>query len=151
MLLRSQYTLEVFNAATVSWLAQAKKLHTQDFVLTLGGSTLGGAFREILFGLIFFKPFHRLAEGKVNEAITGRITYHGNPDSFTKSACEKITESTSANLQFAEDSTTDKVVDALKQLPEFELISSILPKEQVELLQQTFTSPIKQTNRGYNR
>ena len=73
MLLRSQYMLEVFNVADVSWPAETKKLHTQDFGLTLGGSTLDGAFRGILFGLIFFKSFLSLAECTANEAITGKL------------------------------------------------------------------------------
>jgi uncharacterized membrane protein len=116
-LLRSQYILELFDAAAVSWSAKAKKLQTQDFGLTLGWSTLDGAFREMLFGLIFFKPFHSLAEGIANEAIPGKITYYGNPDSFTKSGREKITKTRSVISLLTGDSTTDKVVDTLKQLP----------------------------------
>jgi len=51
---------------------------------------------------------------------------------------EKITEGTSAIFLLTGNSTTDKVVNALKQLTKFELILSNLSKEQEGLLRKTF-------------
>jgi uncharacterized membrane protein len=58
--------------------------------------------------------------------------------SSKKTVREKITEGTSAIFLLTGNSTTDKVVNALKQLTKFELISSNLSKEQEGLLRKTF-------------
>jgi uncharacterized membrane protein len=52
----------------------------------------------------------------------------------------KVTEGTSALFLLCGQVTTDRVVDAFKAAPKFELIASNLSKEQEERLKAAFAS-----------
>jgi uncharacterized membrane protein len=132
--LQSQYSIELFDATAVSLAAEEKKLGRQQFVPTLGWSTLDRVFWGMLFGLIFFAPFLGLATGTAIGAISGKITDYGINDNIIKSVHAKITDGTPTIFLLTDDSTSNKVVDAVKQMPKFELISLNPSKEREGLL-----------------
>ena len=51
---------------------------------------------------------------------------------------EKVTPGTSALFLLTQNAVTDKVVDAMKKGPKFEIVSTNLTKEQEEKLREEF-------------
>ena len=92
----------------------------------------------MLFGLIFFVPFFGAAVGGLMGALAGHFTDYGIDDKFIKEVRDKITPGTSALFLLTSDAVMDRVVDAAKTLPKFEIIATNLPKEQEEKLRAAF-------------
>jgi len=61
--LQREQLIQIADAATVSWPANAKKPKTRQLTNLAGAGALGGAFWGLLFGLLFFVPFLGLAIG----------------------------------------------------------------------------------------
>jgi uncharacterized membrane protein len=59
-------------------------------------------------------------------------------DSFIKDVRNKITPGTSALFLLTSDAVQDKVIDAAKTLPKFEIVATNLPKEQEDKLRAAF-------------
>ena len=90
------------------------------------------AFWGMLFGLIFFVPFFGAAVGGLMGLLAGHFTDYGINDHFIKDVRAKVTPGTSALFLLTSDAVIDRVVDAVKTLPKFEIVATNLPKEQEE-------------------
>src|SRR6478672_5575375 len=124
--LQRQNLITVQDAATVSWPEGAKKPKTKQANNLAGAGALSGAFWGMLFGLLFFIPFLGLAIGAAMGAIAGGMSDYGIDDNFIKSVRDKVTPGTSALFLLTSGATQDKVIDAFKTLPKFEIISTNL-------------------------
>src|SRR5690348_16545995 len=75
--LEKEHLIDVYDGATVSWEAGAKKPKTQQMHSTTAAGALGGSFWGFLFGLIFFVPLIGLAIGAAAGALGGALTHAG--------------------------------------------------------------------------
>lgn len=136
--LQKQSLITLQDAAIVAWPAGEKKPKTRQLSSTTGAGALSGAFWGMLFGLLFFIPFLGLAIGLAMGALAGHFADYGIDDKFIKDVRSKVTEGTSALFMLTSNAVVDKVADAFKTLPTFELISSNLTKEQEDKLKAEF-------------
>ncbi|MCS6882198.1 MAG: DUF1269 domain-containing protein [Oscillochloridaceae bacterium] len=136
--LQKQQLIQVLDAAVVSWPADKKKPKTRQLYSTAGAGALSGAFWGMLFGLLFLIPFLGMAIGAAMGALTGRFADYGIDDRFIKSVQEKVTPGTSALFLMSQAAVTDKVIEAMKSLPPFEIIQTNLSQEQEERLRAEF-------------
>jgi uncharacterized membrane protein len=136
--LQKQELIQVLDAAVVSWPADKKKPKTRQLQSTVGAGALGGAFWGMLFGLLFFIPFLGMAIGAAMGALMGNFTDYGIDDNFIKSVREKVTPGTSALFLLSQNAVTDRVVEAMKGLPTFEVVATNLSKEQEDKLRAEF-------------
>lgn len=136
--LQKQQLIQVLDAAVVSWPADKKKPKTRQLYSTAGAGALSGAFWGMLFGLLFLIPFLGMAIGAAMGALTGRFADYGIDDRFIKSVREKVTPGTSALFLMSQAAVTDKVIEAMKSLPPFEIIQTNLSQEQEERLRAEF-------------
>src|SRR5205085_12382363 len=105
--------------------------------LTAEGA-VDGAFWGMLFGFIFFVPFLGAAVGAAMGAISGHFADYGIGREFIEQVRGKVTEGTSALFLLVGQVTADRVVEAFKAAPKFEVIASNLSKEQEEKLKTAF-------------
>ena len=138
--LQTQNLIRVQDAAVVSWPSGAKKPNTRQMNNTTAAGAMGGAFWGLLFGLIFFMPLLGVAIGALSGALGGAMTDIGINDKFIKDTRDKVTEGTSALFLLSSDAVTDRIADAFKTLPEFELIASNLSNEQEAKLKEVFSA-----------
>ncbi|MGB3327996.1 MAG: DUF1269 domain-containing protein [Thermomicrobiales bacterium] len=136
--LRKQNLITLLDAAVVSWPEGAKKPKTHQMHNTTGAGALGGAFWGMLFGLIFFVPLLGAAIGATMGAISGSLTDVGINDDFIKQTREKVTPGTSALFLLSQNAVTDRIAEAFKGLPAFELIASNLSIEEEAKLKDVF-------------
>jgi uncharacterized membrane protein len=136
--LQRQELLQVQDAASVSWPVGRKNPKTKQAHNLAGPLALGGAFWGLLFGLLFFVPFFGMAVGAAMGALAGAMSDYGISDDFIKSVRDKVTPGTSAAFLLTSNATEDKVLNAFKTLPKFEIISTNLSKEQEDKLRETF-------------
>ncbi len=137
--LQSQELIQLLDGAVVTWPAGDKKPKTRQLHSTSGAGALGGAFWGLLFGLIFFIPLLGLAIGAGMGALMGSMADVGIDDNFIKQARDKITPGTSALFAYTANAVQDRVLDAIKQLPDQpELIQSNLSREQEDKLREVF-------------
>ena len=136
--LQKQALIKLHDAAIVTWPDGAKKPKTRQLVDLTGAGAWNGAFWGMLFGLIFFVPFFGAAVGALMGALAGHFADYGIDDNFVKDVRGKITPGTSALFLLTSDAVTDKVVDAAKTMPKFEIITTNLPKEQEQKLREAF-------------
>jgi len=99
-----------------------------------GAGAMGGAFWGMLFGLIFFVPLLGAAIG----ALQGSLIDVGIDDRFIKQTREKVTEGTSAVFLLSTNAVPDRVAEAFKDLPPFELVASNLSVEEETKLKDVF-------------
>ena len=138
--LQKQHLLEVLDAATVTWPKSKKKPKTRHGGdLTCAGAWYG-AFWGMLLGWIFFVPFFGAAFGAAVGALSGHFTDYGIGKDFLEQVRAKVTEGTSALFLLVGQVTTDRVVDAFKAAPKFEVIATNLSKDQEEKLKAAFAS-----------
>jgi uncharacterized membrane protein len=138
--LQKQQLLQLLDAATVTWPAGKKKPKTRHMGdLTCAGAW-DGAFWGMLFGLIFFMPFLGAAWGAAIGALAGHFADYGIGREFIETIRGKVTEGTSALFLLVGQVTTDRVVEAFKAAPKFEIIASNLSHEQEEKLKEAFAS-----------
>ena len=136
--LQEQEMITLEDAAVVSWPQGNKKPTTRQLHSTSGMGAMGGAFWGFLFGLIFFVPFLGAAIGAGMGALSGSLADVGISDDFIKQVRAKVTEGTSGLFLLLGAVTADKVVEAFKAAPHFELIASNLTHDQEEKLKEAF-------------
>ena len=138
--LQKQQLLELLDAATVTWPKGKKKPKTRHLGdLTCAGAW-DGAFWGMLFGLLFFMPFLGAAFGAAVGALSGHFADYGIGREFIDQVRGKVTEGTSALFLLLGQVTTDRVIEAFKSAPKFEIIASNLSHEQEEKLKAAFAS-----------
>src|SRR5262245_52352882 len=136
--LQKEHLLEVLDAATVTWPNGNKKPKTRHATdLTCAGAWYG-AFWGMLFGLLFFVPFLGAAFGAAVGALSGHFADYGIGREFIEQVRGKVKEGTSALFLLLGQVTTDRVIEAFKAAPRFEIIASNLSHEQEEKLKAEF-------------
>ncbi len=89
-----------------------------------------------------------MAVGAAMGALSGRFNDYGISDDFIKNIRARVTEGTSAVFLLTSGAVKDKVVEAAKSLPKFELISSNLSDEQEASLRAAFSGELTAAARG---
>jgi uncharacterized membrane protein len=136
--LQKQKLLQLLDAALVTWPEGAKKPRTRHAGdLTCAGAC-DGAFWGFLFGLIFFVPFFGAALGAAMGALNGHFADYGIGKEFIDQVRGKVTAGSSALFLLLGQVTADKVVEAFKTAPKFEVIASNLSHEQEARLKTAF-------------
>jgi uncharacterized membrane protein len=135
--LQEQSTIELEDAAVVSWPQGNKKPTIRQLHSMAGVGAVGGAFFGFLLGLIFFVPFLGASIGAGMGALTGSLGDIGIDDDFIKQVREEVTEGNSALFTLTSEAKLDKVVDELRQY-DFEIISTNLSEEQEKKLREAF-------------
>jgi uncharacterized membrane protein len=136
--LQKQALIKLHDAAIVTWPEGARKPKTRQLYDLTAAGAWDGAFWGMLFGLIFFVPFFGAAVGGLMGALAGHFSDFGIDDSFIKEVRSKVTPGTSALFLLTSDAVMDRVIDAAKALPKFEIVATNLPKEQEEKLKAAF-------------
>jgi uncharacterized membrane protein len=136
--LQKQQLLQILDAVTVTWPNGRKRPKTRQVGHMMVNSALDGAFWGMLLGFIFFVPVLGMAVGAAVGAIRGHFTDYGIDDSFIDDVRRKVTEGTSGLFLLLGSVTTDKVVEAFKSAPRFEIVSTNLTNEQEEKLKEAF-------------
>lgn len=138
--LQKQALIKLHDAAWVTWESGKRKPRTHQLhqLATIGA--LDGAFWGMLFGMLFFVPVVGLAIGTAMGALSGHFADYGIDDRFIKDVRSKVTEGTSALFILTSDAVPDRVIEAAKSLPKFEIISTNLPAEQEEKLRHAFAA-----------
>jgi uncharacterized membrane protein len=138
--LQKQQLLQMLDAAIVTWPKGKKKPKTRHLTnLTCEGAWYG-AFWGMLFGFLFFMPFLGAAIGGAMGALSGHFAEYGIGSEFIEQVRGKVKEGTSAMFLLLGQVTTDRVVEAFKGAPKFEIIASNLSHEQEDRLKAAFAS-----------
>jgi uncharacterized membrane protein len=138
--LQKQQLLELLDAAVVTWPSGNKRPKTRHLGdLTCRGAWYG-AFWGMLLGWIFFMPFLGAAWGAAVGALAGHFTDYGIGRDFIEQVRGKVTEGTSALFLLLGQVTTDRVVEAFKGVPPFEIIATNLSHEQEAKLKEAFAA-----------
>jgi uncharacterized membrane protein len=136
--LQKEHLLQLLDAAMVTWPKGKKKPKTRH----LGDQTCTGAwygaFWGMLFGLLFFMPFLGAAWGAAVGAISGHFADYGIGRDFIEQVRGKVKEGTSALFLLVGEVTPDRVIEAFKAAPKFEIIASNLSQEQEGRLKEAF-------------
>jgi uncharacterized membrane protein len=136
--LQKKQLLQLLDVAIVTWPEGKKKPKTRHAgELTCAGAC-DGAFWGFLFGLIFFAPLLGAALGAAMGALSGHFADYGIGKDFVEQVRGKVKEGTSALFLLIGQVTTDRVVEAFKTAPKFEIIASNLSHEQEEKLKAAF-------------
>jgi uncharacterized membrane protein len=136
--LQKQQLLQLQDAAIVTWPTGKRKPKTRHLGdLTCPGAWYG-AFWGMLFGLLFFMPFLGAAFGAAVGALSGHFADYGVGREFIEQVRAKVKEGTSALFLLLGQVTTDRVIEAFKSAPKFEIIASNLSHEQEEKLKAEF-------------
>jgi uncharacterized membrane protein len=136
--LQKNYLLELLDAAVVTWPTGKKKPKTRHLGDLTCAAACDGAFWGMLFGFIFFVPFLGAALGAAMGALSAQFADYGIDKEFIDQVRRKVTEGTSALFLMVGQVTTDRVVEAFKAAPKFEVIASNLSKDQEERLKAAF-------------
>jgi uncharacterized membrane protein len=138
--LQKDKLLELLDAAIVTWPQGKKKPKTRHLGDMTAAGALDGAFWGLLFGFIFFVPFFGAAVGAAMGAISGHFADYGIGRDFIDQVRGKVTQGSSALFLLLGQVTTDRVVEAFKSAPKFEIIASNLSHEQEAKLKAEFAS-----------
>jgi uncharacterized membrane protein len=138
--LQKEYLLQLLDAATVIWPKGQKKPKTHHLGDMTCAGAWDGAFWGMLFGMLFFVPFLGAAFGAAVGALGGHFADYGIGKEFIEQVRGKVTEGCSALFLLVGPVTTDKVVEAFKAGPKFEIIASNLSHEQEARLKEAFAS-----------
>jgi uncharacterized membrane protein len=138
--LQKQELIQLRDAAIITWPVGSKEPKTKHLSHMAGRGALDGAFWGTLFGAIFFIPFLGMAMGAAMGAVGAKFKDYGITEDFIKSIREKVTVGTSAVFLLTSRGVLDKIIQATKSLPKFELITSNLSNEQEAALRAAFTS-----------
>jgi uncharacterized membrane protein len=136
--LQKQRLLELKDAAIVTWPKGKKKPKTRHLGDMTAAGAWYGAFWGMLFGLLFFVPFLGAAFGAAMGALSGHFADYGVGKDFIEQVRGKVKEGTSALFLLLGQVTTDRVIEAFKAAPKFEIIASNLTHEQEERLKEAF-------------
>jgi uncharacterized membrane protein len=138
--LQKQQLLQLLDAAIVTWPKGKKKPKTRHLTdMTCEGAWYG-AFWGMLFGMLFFMPFLGAAFGAAVGALSASFADYGIGKDFIEQVRGKVKEGTSALFLLLGQVTADRVVEAFKAAPKFEIIASNLSHEQEAKLQEAFSS-----------
>lgn len=135
--LAKEHLLEIQDAATVTWPKGKKKPKTRHGEGACGGAWYG-AFWGMLLGWIFFVPLLGAAFGAAMGALGAHFADYGIGNDFLEKVRSKVTEGSSALFLLVGQVTTDRVVEAFKAAPKFEVIASNLSRDQEEKLKAAF-------------
>lgn len=136
--LQKQALLQLLDVATVTWPEGKKKPKTRHAGdLTCAGAC-DGAFWGFLLGLIFFVPFFGAALGAAMGALSGHFAEYGIGKDFLEQVRAKVTPGSSALFLLLGQVTTDRVIEAFKSAPKFEVIASNLSADQEQRLKASF-------------
>lgn len=135
--LHKEHLLEMKDAAIVTWPKGKKKPKTRHGADACTGAWYG-AFWGMLLGWIFFVPFLGAAFGAAVGALGAHFADYGIGNDFLEKVRSKVTEGTSALFLLLGQVTTDRVIEAFKAAPKFEIIASNLSHEQEEKLKASF-------------
>jgi uncharacterized membrane protein len=138
--LQKQQLLQLLDAATVTWPRGNRKPKTRHLGDMTCAGAWDGAFWGMLFGLLFFMPFLGAAFGAAVGALGAHFADYGIGREFIEQVRGKVTEGTSALFLLVGQVTTDRVVEAFKAAPQFEIIASNLSHDQEEKLKAAFAS-----------
>src|SRR5262249_48491877 len=136
--LQKQQLLQLLDAATVIWPWGKTKPKTRHLGDQTCAGAWDGAFWGMLFGLLFFMPFLGAAFGAAVGAHGGHFADSGIGREFMEQVRGKVTEGCSALFLLVGQVTTDRVVEAFKAAPKFEIIASNLSNEQEAKLKAAF-------------
>jgi uncharacterized membrane protein len=137
--LQKKKLLQIVDGATVIWPKGKKKPKTCQLThLGTVGGALDGAFWGTLLGFMFFVPFFGIALGAAMGALSGHFGNYGIDDDFIKQVRTKVTEGTSGLFLLLGTVRADKVVEAFKSAPHFEIIATDLSHEQEQKLKEAF-------------
>jgi uncharacterized membrane protein len=136
--LQKQYLLQLLDAATVVWPTGRKKPTTHHYGDSTCAAAWDGAFWGMLFGWLFFVPFLGAAFGAGVAALSAHFADYGIGRDFLDKVRSKVTEGTSALFLMVGQVTADRVIEAFKAAPKFEIIASNLSHEQEEKLKAAF-------------
>jgi len=137
--LQKKQLLQIVDGATVIWPKGKKKPKTRQLThLGTVGGALDGAFWGMLLGFIFFVPFLGAALGAAMGAAGGHFGNYGIDDDFIKQVRIKVTAGTSGLFLLLGNVKADKVVEAFKSAPHFEIITTNLTHEQEQKLREVF-------------
>jgi uncharacterized membrane protein len=136
--LQKQHLLELLDAATVIWPHGQKKPKTHHLGDLTCAAAWDGAFWGMLFGFLFFAPFLGAAFGGAVGALAGHFADYGIGKDFLEKVRSKVTEGSSALFLMVGQATPDRVVEAFKAAPKFEIIASNLSHEQEAKLKAAF-------------
>jgi len=136
--LQKERLLQLLDAAIVTWPKGKKKPKTRHLSDMTATGALDGAFWGMLFGWLFFMPFFGAAVGAAMGALSGSLADYGIGKDFLDQVRRKVTEGTSALFLLLGQVTTDRVIEAFKAAPKFEIIASNLSHEQEEKLKAAF-------------
>jgi NADH dehydrogenase len=137
--LQREHLLELLDAATVSWAKGKRKPKTRHVGDHTGEAAWDGAFWGLMFGWIFFVPFVGAAFGAAIGALAAHFAEHGISGNFLEQVRSKVTEGSSALFLLLGHAATDRVIEAFKAGPKFELIVTNLSTEQDEKLTAAFS------------
>jgi uncharacterized membrane protein len=138
--LNKEHLLQLMDAAVVTWPKGKKKPKTRHMGDLTAASACDGAFWGFLFGLIFFVPFLGAAFGAAMGALSGSLADYGIGKEFLDQVRNKVTEGSSALFLLVGQVTTDRVIEAFKNAPKFEIIASNLSHEQEKKLKAAFAA-----------
>jgi uncharacterized membrane protein len=124
--LQKEHLFELLDAATVTWRKAKKKPKTRHVRDSTCAGACDGAFSGMLFGWLFFAPFLGAAFG---DAIGALSAHFGIGKDFLDQVRGKVTPGSSAVFLLVVQVTTDRVVEAFKAAPKFEVIASNLSHE----------------------
>ncbi len=136
--LQKEHLLEIQDVATVTWPKGKKRPKTRHGQGACGGAWYG-AFWGMLIGWIFFVPFLGAAWGAAMGALSASWSDYGIGKDFIENVRGKVTEGTSSLFLLVGQVTEDRVVEAFKAAPQFEIISTNLSQEQEEKLKNAFS------------
>jgi len=136
--LQKQELLQIKDAAIVAWPPGKKRPKTRQHPGLARAAALDGAFWGMLFGILFFVPVFGMAVGAAIGALSAHLGSYGIDEDFIKQVRAKVTEGTSGLFLLLGAVTADKVVEAFKAAPHFELIASNLTHEQEQKLKEEF-------------
>ena len=136
--LQKEKLLQLVDVATVTWPVGKKKPKTRHAGDMTCAGACDGAFWGFLFGLIFLVPFFGAAVGAAFGALGGHFADYGIGKDFIENVRSKVTEGSSALFLLLGQVTTDRVVEAFKAAPKFEIIASNLSHEQEAKLKAAF-------------
>lgn len=135
--LQKQQLLQIRDAAIVTWPAGKKRPKTRQHPGLATAGALDGAFWGLLFGILFV-PVIGIAVGAAIGALSAHLDGYGIDADFIKQVRGKVTEGTSGLFLLLGAVTADKVVEAFKGAPHFELVASNLTHEQEQKLKEAF-------------
>jgi uncharacterized membrane protein len=138
--LQKQHLLELLDAATVTWPKGKRKPKTRHLGDPMCAGACDGAFWGMLFGFIFFMPFLGAALGAAAGALGAHFADYGIGKDFLEQVRGKVAEGTSALFLLLGQVTADRVVEAFKAAPTFEIIASNLSHEQEAKLKAAFAN-----------